>query len=304
MSSLCLWFVPTDWTFLQPHGAILYITPTHTHIEFWSETLVSLKVRLKQTLSVSNSGCFLRPGPPPPHCQPPSAWLPPTHGGTTHMWPAQKSCLCSGKYSPGYYAPSSCQGDSVKGGGGGGGSRSSKHSQHLWEAGGVQTEAAAFSLTWHGPLPQTWAIRVKSAFLCQGKSHFECSWKQQESLPSSNPLISYLYGADEEEGWAEESSGTDDRVDFFLWWGSFWVSASISAGTFETIDLLWDKQRLGGTYVTQAIAAAVNSLWEIHDSVIEDVMGQSWWKVMKTRGCLFSQRHKNKLQTTLFVRIN
>lgn len=44
------------------------------------------------------------------------------------------------------------------------------------------------------------------------------------------------------------------------WWGSFCVSASISAYAFETTSLLWDKQRLGGTYATQAIAAL---LWNL-----------------------------------------
>lgn len=231
MSSLCLWFVP--WLNLSvKQSKLIYHTHTHTHRQ---SSDLNLKVRLKQTLSESNSGCFLRPGPPPhpPTVNPPQ---PDSRGPTaahSHVACSEKAACVQVNIPPVIMPPPHVK---VTPSGGSGGS---KHSQRLWEAGGVQTEAAAFWLTLHRPLPQTCCHQSQISLSFSRRAAFwmsqiafghvtffekfqhrrrwstdnlrlrlkECSWKQQESHPSSNPLISYLYGADEEEVWAEEKSG-------------------------------------------------------------------------------------------------
>lgn len=40
------------------------------------------------------------------------------------------------------------------------------------------------------------------------------------------------------------------------------------------------------------ITAAVNPLWEMHDSIVKDVRGQWWWKALKTEGCHLFPQHK------------
>lgn len=76
----------------------------------------------------------------------------------------------------------------------------------------------------------------------------ECQWKQQESQIHWSHIFTEQM---RRKCWRRKTVGQMTERTFFLWWGSFWVSASISACTFETTDLLWDKQRLSGTYFTQ-----------------------------------------------------
>lgn len=160
-----LWPAPRlnliKWSHLiYTHTRAHTLTFTHTRgfLEFWSEMSVNFKVRLKYTLSEWKTVAAFWGQVPPLSPPPPQTLVDPRRH--THMCPAQKSCLCSGKYSPGSCGPSSCQGDSMR------------------RESGLQTQPASvrgrgssdgFSLTSRKPLTQTCASAVKSAFLCLRK---------------------------------------------------------------------------------------------------------------------------------------